>query len=70
MGAGWRIANENFWKENESLSFVNNLKLKASYGILGNNNIGNYPYQSVYALGSNYVFGGVFQLKLFLKQIN
>ena len=60
VGAGWRIANENFWKENESLSFVNNLKLKASYGILGNNNIGNYPYQSVYALGSNYVFGGVF----------
>ncbi len=60
VGAGWRIANENFWKETESLRFVNNLKLKASYGILGNNNIGNYPYQSVYALGSNYVFGGVY----------
>lgn len=60
VGAGWRIANEKFWKENDQLSFVNNLKLKASYGILGNNNIGNYPYQSVYALGSNYVFGGVY----------
>lgn len=60
VGAGWRIANETFWKENDKLSFVNNLKLKASYGILGNNNIGNYPYQSVYALGSNYVFGGVY----------
>ena len=60
VGAGWRIANESFWRENESLSFVNNLKLKASYGILGNNNIGNYPYQSVYALGSNYVIGGVY----------
>lgn len=60
VGAGWRIANENFWKENDNLKFVSNLKLKASYGILGNNNIGNYPYQSVYALGSNYVFGGVF----------
>lgn len=48
LAAGWRISEEQFWKENENLSFINNLKLKASYGILGNNNIGNYPYQSVY----------------------
>ena len=29
---------------------------------MGNNNIGNYPYQSVYTLGQaqNYVFGGVY----------
>lgn len=60
LAAGWRISEEQFWKENENLSFINNLKLKASYGILGNNNIGNYPYQSVYSLGQaqNYVFGG------------
>ena len=44
LAAGWRISEEQFWKENENLSFINNLKLKASYGILGNNNIGNYPY--------------------------
>ena len=62
LAAGWRMSEEKFWKENESLSFINNLKVKGSYGILGNNNIGNYPYQSVYALGGaqNYVFGGVF----------
>lgn len=62
LAAGWRISEEQFWKENENLSFINNLKLKASYGILGNNNIGNYPYQSVYSLGQaqNYVFGGVY----------
>ena len=53
LAAGWRISEEQFWKENENLSFINNLKLKASYGILGNNNIGNYPYQSVYSLGKN-----------------
>ena len=47
LAAGWRISEEQFWKENENLSFINNLKLKASYCILGNNNIGNYPYQSV-----------------------
>lgn len=59
---GWRVSEEAFWKENESLEWFSNLKLKASLGVLGNNNIGNYPYQSVYALGSglNYVFGGVY----------
>ena len=58
---GWRISEENFIKENESLDFISNLKLKASVGMLGNNNIGNYAYQSVYQLGQayNYPFGGV-----------
>ena len=60
MALGWRISEERFIKENESLSFISNLKLKASVGILGNNNIGNYAYQSVYELGEsyNYPFGG------------
>ena len=31
LAAGWRISEEQFWKENENLSFINNLKLKASY---------------------------------------
>lgn len=62
VAAGWRVSEEKFWKENENLSFVDNLKIKASIGVLGNNNIGNYPYQSVYTLGQaqNYVFGGVY----------
>ena len=63
VAAGWRISEEKFWKECSGLDFFNSLKLKASYGILGNNNIGNYPYQSVYTLGANqnYVFGGVYK---------
>lgn len=62
VALGWRLSEEAFWKENEDLSFINNLKLKTSYGVLGNNNIGNYPYQSVYTLGEkqNYVFGGIY----------
>ena len=39
LAAGWRISEEQFWKENENLSFINNLKLKASYGILVINSI-------------------------------
>ena len=60
---GWRISEESFIKENENLSFINNLKLKASIGKLGNNNIGNYAYQSVYVLGDsyNYPLGGIIQ---------
>lgn len=59
---GWRISEEKFWKDSSVAKWFTNLKLKASLGVLGNNNIGNYPYQSVYALGQgqNYVFGGVY----------
>ena len=58
LAAGWRISEEPFLKDN--FDWVSNLKLKASLGKLGNQNIGNYPWQSSYQLGSNYVFGGVF----------
>lgn len=56
LALGWRISEESFFKDN--ISWVNNLKIKASWGKLGNQNIGNYPYQNTYSLGSNYVIGG------------
>lgn len=59
VAAGWRISEESFIKDNAD--WISNLKLKASYGKLGNQNIGNYPWQSTYALGRDYVFGGVFK---------
>lgn len=40
---GWNIAHENFWKPLENT--VNTLKLRASYGSLGNQNIDNW-YQT------------------------
>ncbi|MDR1980694.1 MAG: TonB-dependent receptor [Tannerellaceae bacterium] len=58
LAAGWRITEESFM---ESTSFwLSHMKLKASWGILGNQNIGNYPWQSMYVLGENYTIGGVF----------
>ncbi len=42
---GWRISSEPFMKD---LSFVNNLKLRASYGVLGNNEVGDYAGFSNY----------------------
>ncbi|MDO1449680.1 TonB-dependent receptor [Rhodocytophaga aerolata] len=50
---GWRISNENFMS---NITFVNDLKLRASYGVTGNNAIGNY--RAISLLGSNnYVIG-------------
>ena len=52
VSAGWIISEESFAKGTSWLSF---LKARASYGITGNNNIGNYTqYNSV--SGSNAVF--------------
>jgi TonB-linked SusC/RagA family outer membrane protein len=56
ISAGWRISEEHFIKDN--LAWVDNLKLRASWGKLGNQNIGTYPYQNVLATGQNYTFGG------------
>ena len=38
VSAGWRMSEESFIKDN--VSFINNLKIRASYGLLGNDNIG------------------------------
>ncbi len=55
LAAGWRMTEETFF--NEALPWISNFKLKASWGKLGNQNIGNYPYQSTLATGRNYPFG-------------
>lgn len=52
--AGWRISEENFMK---SLSFINDLKLRASYGLTGNFRIPNYGAQGEVGYYS-YVLGG------------
>lgn len=52
---GWRLSEEDFLKP---LSWISDLKLKASWGILGNQNIGDYPYQAVLNSGQDYPFGG------------
>jgi TonB-linked SusC/RagA family outer membrane protein len=58
LAAGWRISEEPFLKD--KFDWISNLKLKTSWGKLGNQNIGNYPWQSSYQLGRDYVFGGIF----------
>ena len=50
-GASWRINNEDFLK---GVTWIDNLKLKASYGAVGNDNLSSwYCYQGLYAAGYN-----------------
>lgn len=56
LSVGWRISKEPFIENN--FTWIDNLKLRASWGKLGNQNIGNYPYQSFVSLGRDYLFGG------------
>jgi len=53
---GWRISNEEFFNVPEEI--INELKLRASYGQLGNQNIGDYLFQSVMNRNILYNFGG------------
>jgi TonB-linked SusC/RagA family outer membrane protein len=54
--AGWRISEEPFFDRLKKT--VSDLKIRASWGMLGNQNIGVYPYQATVAAGQNYTFGG------------
>src|SRR5687768_9777683 len=55
--AGWNITSEDFMDE---VTFVNNLKLRGSYGQLGNDrlNIADYGYLSTYSLSGVQVING------------
>ena len=52
FSAGWKISDEPWFNVNN----INNLKLRASWGKLGNNSVGYYAWQSVYN-GANYAAG-------------
>ncbi len=54
VSVGWNIAQEAFM---EKYSFISQLKLRASWGELGNQEIGYYPFAQYIGLGNNYVWG-------------
>ncbi|NLR65714.1 TonB-dependent receptor [Chitinophaga varians] len=51
LSLGWRISEENFFKDN--VKFVDNLKLRASWGIMGSDAVAKYLYLARYSLVSN-----------------
>jgi len=62
VSAGWRVERENFFPASNTL--INLFKIRGSYGVLGNENIGDYQYMDVmardnytYSFGNNKVTG-------------
>lgn len=59
--AGWRISEEPWFKRGSTngsaLRFVNSLKVRASYGLLGNDRIAQYQYLSAFSFDQGYFLG-------------
>jgi len=53
MSAGWILSEESFFQ----IPWIENLKIRGSYGALGNQQIGLYPYQKTLDLGHAYPLG-------------
>ena len=53
--AGWVISDEEFLKNVRQVSFA---KIRGSFGVIGNNNIGNYTQYALVNNTTNAVFGG------------
>jgi TonB-linked SusC/RagA family outer membrane protein len=51
ISAGWKINKESFW--NVSHRAISELKLRASYGSLGNGNIASYAFQEVFNISQS-----------------
>ncbi|MVN77612.1 SusC/RagA family TonB-linked outer membrane protein [Hymenobacter sp. HMF4947] len=68
VGAAWNISNESFLKD---VSYLSVLKLRASYGQVGNQNAApNYGYASVARNNQTYVFNNLPAPGLAISQIN
>lgn len=56
VSAGWRISEESFIADN--FEAIDNLKLRASYGQMGNDAVSSFDYLTGYTISTNYyVFG-------------
>lgn len=51
VGASWIVSEEDFL---DSISFLDLLKLRSSWGLTGNAAIGNFPSQGLYSYGQDY----------------
>jgi TonB-linked SusC/RagA family outer membrane protein len=61
VSAGWRVSEEGFFKND----FVNDLKLRASYGLTGNNDIPYYGSIALLSTAGKYPIGDVVQSGLY-----
>lgn len=55
VSVGWNVMNEHFMES--SADWLNNLKVRASWGKNGNENIGNFQYVALTSTNNNAIFG-------------
>jgi len=55
VGLGWRISEEKFFRP---ISLINSLKLRANYGLVGEDRAGNRLYEYRFTQATGIVFGG------------
>lgn len=51
---GWNVSSEDFW---QNIKVVNRLKIRANYGVVGNDAISEFGYAAIVAGGYNYTTG-------------
>lgn len=56
ISAGWRLSEESFIRDN--FKFINQLKIRGSYGEIGNDRVDAYQYLQTFTFEDNYYFGG------------
>ncbi|MBP9055338.1 MAG: SusC/RagA family TonB-linked outer membrane protein, partial [Saprospiraceae bacterium] len=54
VSVGWVVSNEDFWNQS---GMISNLKLRAGYGVVGNDQIRDFSYLSTVSGGVNYTYG-------------
>ena len=54
MSVGWRVSQEDFW----NVSWMNDFKIRYSYGRLGSQNVGNYDWMSLINSYTSYNYSG------------
>lgn len=55
VSVGWRISEEKFWKEN--VKWIDYLKLRASWGQMGNDKVAAFQYITAYTFSNPGIFG-------------
>lgn len=64
VSIGWRVSEEKFWKEN--VSWMDYLKVRASWGQMGNDKVDAFQYLTAYTFDNPAILGGGIESGLWL----
>lgn len=66
VSAGWRISEEAFWKD--KINWMDYLKVRASWGQMGNDNVSAFQYMTAYTFGYPAILNNKIQTGLWLRR--